>query len=273
MSSTRTQHTTPLQQVEVDTDPLTAAMPRLAATREAHTALLHSLVRQQEEQGRTLAALLRRADDNPGAAMVRAVSGAMRDLVKTQARQGYALLDVMGDVRAVMRAVGARELPSLEGGVAASLPVGPMQPRIDRRRMARSDKVKAATTNAAAKSTPTPATKIHATASSLPPKPASLPPRPARNQSRKPGANAATTPITSSTTPALTSAAAATSTSAHTPPANAAYCTSWNLGQKNHLCKALNCALLHECFVCHPIGAGHGKKHRYNPQRCGDNKA
>lgn len=265
MSDTRTPRTQ--QQMEVDTDPLTAILTRLAATQEKHTALLESLVRQQEEQGRTLAALLRGVDDNPGA-MVRAVSGAMRDLVKTQERQGYALIDVMGDVRAVMRAVRAREPHAWEARVAAGEPVTAAQPRIDRRRLPENYPHKNPT---AAKTTSTPPTtaapKTQVTASSLLPKPASLPPKPTQNQAFKTDADPATT---SSNTGASSSPSVPTSAD-KLPPANPAYCASWNSGTKLRFCKALNCPLLHKCFVCHPTGRDrnhHRYNHRHNPLKC-----
>lgn len=114
--------------MDIDHDPLTSAVLALARTQESHTALLQSIVNQQAEHtrameslSRSLAALTQRMDDTVSGTMVHALACAVGEVVAAQAGQGVALLDLMGDVRGVMRAVGAPSLPELAilGGDAA----------------------------------------------------------------------------------------------------------------------------------------------------------
>ncbi|WOO80815.1 uncharacterized protein LOC62_03G004343 [Vanrija pseudolonga] len=91
--------------MDIDHDPLTTTLLRLVRVQESHSALLQSIVSQQAAQARALEGLARRLDDN---GMVHTVSGALRELVNAQQSQGHAILNLMGDVRAVMRAVGAQ---------------------------------------------------------------------------------------------------------------------------------------------------------------------
>ncbi|WOO80814.1 uncharacterized protein LOC62_03G004342 [Vanrija pseudolonga] len=105
--------------MDIDHDPLTAALLHLAHTQESHTALLQSIVNQQaahtrtlESVSRALTALTRRVDATASGDVLRSLCGCVGELVAMQAGHGVALLDLMGDVRGVMRAVGA-EVPLL----------------------------------------------------------------------------------------------------------------------------------------------------------------
>lgn len=111
--------------MDIDHDPLTATLLRLALVQEAHGALLETIISQQAAHARALESLTRRLDDGD---VLPAVSGALRDLVEAQTSQGNAILNLMGDVRVVMRAVGA-EIPS-RWGKPVMMPAAPARTQV-----------------------------------------------------------------------------------------------------------------------------------------------
>ncbi|KAL1411810.1 hypothetical protein Q8F55_002777 [Vanrija albida] len=93
--------------MEIDYDPLTLALHRLAATQDELAAQLRAVASEQARQARALDALTARVDNAHPGHMLTGLGVALADVARAQAAQGAALLDAVGDIKAVMRAVGA----------------------------------------------------------------------------------------------------------------------------------------------------------------------